>query len=229
MKKLSVYMTRTEKILGWIYLFVQLLVLPEILVLGNLLLGSPLSDAELNFVFFCLNFICVTVIFHRFLAASAKVSFSAPWRCLRSAFLGFVLYWLLNFAVSILIAVVYPDFSNVNDASISTLVQENSQLMTFGTVLLVPLVEEVLYRGLIFRGLYERNRAVAYIVSTAAFGALHVVSYIGLYEPLHLIMCFIQYIPAGLCLAWAYVRADSVWAPVLIHITINQIGILSMR
>lgn len=229
MKKLTVSMTKIETILGWIYLPIQLIAIPLLLVIVNLLLGGPLSEAEINFVFFCLNFICVTVIFRHFLGESAKHALSDPFRCLRSAFFGFILYWVLNLVLGFIILKLYPVFFNVNDDSISGLVQENSALMTFGTVLLVPVAEEVLYRGLIFRGLYNRNHLAAYIVSTAAFGALHVVNYIGLYEPLHLLLCFVQYIPAGLCLGWAYARADTIWAPILMHITINQIGILSMR
>lgn len=221
-------MTKIETILGWIYLPLQLLIIPALIVLVNLLLGSPLSDAEVNFVFFCINFICITGIFWRFLRDSAKVALKNPFRCLQGAFFGFVLYWLLNIALGYIIMLLYPAFYNVNDSSIDALVQENSVLMTFGTVLLVPIAEEVLYRGLIFRGLYNRSRIAAYTVSAAAFAALHVVGYIGFYEPLHLLLCFMQYLPAGLCLGWAYARADSICAPILIHITVNQLGILSM-
>lgn len=229
MKKLTICLTRTEMLAGLIYLPVQILVLPVVLVLINMLLGSPLSDVHLNFIFFCVDFICITVIFHRFLGSSAKLSFAQPWHCLRSAFFGFILYWLGSFLVNIMIIFVYPDFSNVNDASIMELTQQNYTLMAIGTVLLVPVVEETLYRGVVFGSLYKRSRVAAYTVSTLVFSALHVVGYIGLYEPLHLLMCLLQYIPAGLCLCWAYVRADSIWAPILIHMTINQIGVLSMR
>lgn len=228
MRKLSVTMTRTEKILGWIYLPLQLLVIPSVIFLVNLLIGNPLSDAESNFIFFCVNFICITLIFRRFLIQSAKVAIRTPFRCLQGAFLGFILYWVLSIVIGYVIMALYPDFYNVNDSSIGSMVQENSTLMAFGTVLLVPITEEVLYRGLIFRGLYNHSRFAAYAVSTAVFAALHVVGYIGMFEPLHLLLCFVQYLPAGLCLGWAYARADSIWAPILIHITINQLGIISM-
>ncbi len=222
-------MTKTETICGWIYLVLQLLILPVILVLVNLLLGNPLSDASLNFVFFALNFICVTVIFRRFLLDSLRQALATPFRCLRSAFFGFILYYILSFLISFVILYIAPDFSNVNDESIADMTQDNFALMSIGTVLLVPPVEEVFYRGLIFRGLYNRSRVAAYIVSTLVFCAIHVTGYIGLYDPLTLLLCFLQYIPAGLCLGWAYARADSIWAPILMHITINQIAMSAMR
>ena len=229
MKKLTVSLTQNERIWGCLYLAVQIIALPAAVQFINLILGSPLSDAQLNFVFFCINFICITVIFHRFLVNCGKISLSQPWLCLRYTGQGLLLYWLGSFLIGLLIAAVYPDFSNINDESIAYMTQQNYTLMSFGTVLLVPVVEETLYRGVVFGMLYEHSRVAAFIVSSLAFAALHVVSYIGYYEPLYLLVCFIQYIPAGLCLAWAYVKADSIWAPILMHITINQIGILSMR
>ena len=109
------------------------------------------------------------------------------------------------------------------------MVQENYTFLAFGTVLLVPVAEEALYRGLIFGQIYNRNRLAAYIISSVVFAAIHVISYIGLYEPIHLMLCLLQYLPAGLCLGWAYANSDTIWAPILMHITINQISILSMR
>ncbi|MBQ8360158.1 MAG: CPBP family intramembrane metalloprotease [Oscillospiraceae bacterium] len=229
MKNLSIFMTRTERILGFSYLPVQILLLPVVLVQGNLILGSPLSAAQLNFILFALDFICITVIFRRFLLQSLRQALSVPWRLLRYAGAGLLLYWIGSFVVNFFILTVYPDFSNVNDASISELTQQNYTLMSVGTVLLVPVTEETLYRGLIFGSIYKRSRIAGYAVSALIFAALHVVGYIGYFTPVHLLLCFLQYIPAGLCLAWAYVMADTIWAPILMHIAINQMGVLAMR
>ena len=38
-------------------------------------------------------------------------------------------------------------------------------------------------------------------------------------------MAFLQYLPAGLCLAWAYTKADTIFAPILIHAIINAVSI----
>lgn len=228
MKKLSVSLTTREVIFGWIFLPTQLLLIPTIIVLINMIYGNPLNDAESNFIFFAVNFVCAAIIFWHFLNSNGKIALQNPINCLKSALFGFGLYWLLNIVVANVIMVLYPDFYNVNDASIDSMVAENSTLMIIGSVLLVPLTEEVLYRGLIFGSLYNRHPVLAYVISVAAFSLLHIIGYVGLYEPFHLLMCFLQYIPAGICLAWAYARADSIWAPILIHMTVNQIGMLSM-
>ena len=229
MNKLSVSVSRTEMILGLCYIPLQLLVIPVIVVIGNLVLGNPFSDVQVNFVLFCIDFICVTVIFHKFLLRSLKLSFTMPWRIFRFAGLGFLLYWAGNFVINFIIIALNPDFTNVNNDSIAELTQQNYSLMAVSTVLLVPITEETIYRGVVFGKIYERNPIAGYIVSVAIFSALHVVGYIGSFPATHLLMCFLQYIPAGIALAWAYTKADSIWAPILMHIAINQVSILAMR
>ena len=229
MKKLSVRFTKLELILGWIYMVLQLLALPLLFNLANILLGEPMNMAELNFCFFCFNFLCATIIFRKYLLGNLKIFFARPLRSLFSAVIGFVGYWAISFVLSMIIFMIYPDFSNVNDDTISIMVQENFALMSIGTVVLVPITEELLFRGLIFRGIYNRSRFWAYAISAVAFSLPHVVGYIGMFDPLLLLLCFVQYLPAGLCLSWAYARADSIFAPVLMHMVINLIGMFAMR
>ena len=102
---------------------------------------------------------------------NAKQLFAAPFRCLRYAGAGLLLYWLGSFLINLIIIGVYPDFSNVNDESIAALTSENYELMAIGTVLLVPIVEETLYRGVVFSKLHGRSPVLAYIVSTLVFDA----------------------------------------------------------
>ena len=229
MRKTITAPNKAETIGGFIFLAVQLLVLQTALLFINMLLPVPMTEAMLNFLFFSINFISVAVIFRKFLIRCGKNALSAPLACLKTAFLGFVAYWISSIFISALINSVYPEFFNVNDSNLSQMTQDNFLLMAIGTVLFVPVAEETLYRGLIFGKLYNTSPILAYIISTLAFAALHIVGYIGLYEPAHLLLCLLQYIPAGFCLGWAYAKANSIWAPVFIHISINLIAILSMR
>lgn len=228
MKKLSVITTSKERLWGWIYLALQLLILPSLLYLCNIFFNFQLSDTEINFLFFALNFTCVTVIFHRFILENGKKALSSPLKVITTAISGYVVYTLLSYLLSTLIVSLYPEFYNVNDDYISGLVTNDFNLMIVGTVLLVPITEEVLYRGLIFSGLYNRSRVLAYIVSILAFAALHVINYIGAYSPLHLLLCFLEYLPAGFCLAWAYAKTDSIWTPILMHTLVNFIAVSVM-
>ena len=229
MNNLSVSLNKKEVIFGVIYMLVQLFVLPSLLTWGNWLLGSPLSVVQLNFVFFALNFIVITVAYRRFLIENLKMLVKHPWWVLRFAGAGLLLYWVGNFLVSMLIMQLSPSFTNANDQSIMELTQDNVILMSVGTVLLVPVVEETLYRGVLFGAIYRKNAFLAYTLSTVVFSSLHIIGYLGVYSPLELLLSFLQYVPAGLCLAWSYQKSDSIWAPILIHIAVNQMGNLAMR
>ena len=229
MKKLSVSLSKKEVVFGVLYMLAELLVLPTLLTWGNWLLGNPLSVAQLNFVFFALNFIVITVAYRHFLIQNLKMLLENPWRVLRYAGAGLLLYWVGNFLVSILILQLSPSFTNANDESILQMTQDNLMLMTVGTVFLVPVVEETLFRGVLFGSLYQKNSFWAYVLSTILFSGIHIIGYLGAYTPLELFLSFLQYVPAGLCLAWSYEKADSIWAPILIHIAVNQMGNLAMR
>ena len=217
--------TGQETIAGFCYLAFQMLVLPMILSWCNLQLSHPLNEAELNFVFYLVNFIAILVIFHDFLSKALTRVFQHPIQFAEAVILGAVAYYGLFWLTNTLISLLIPGFSNHNDESIMAMLSANRLLMLVGTVVLVPITEECLFRGLIFRNLYGKSRWAAYIVSILAFSAIHILGYIGIYSPGELLMAFLQYLPAGLCLGWAYIRGGTIFAPIVIHSLVNYISI----
>lgn len=229
MKNLSVSLSRKEKVLGWIYYPAQLLIVPLLIQFIGLKMGFPPNGLFVNFIYFAVNFLAIGLIFFRYLKENGKIALQRPGRCVSSAAIGLGIYFGLSQAVTILIMFVDPDFFNVNDAALGGMIQENFGLMAVGTVLFVPVAEEALYRGLFFSQVYNRSPIAAYLISTCVFAAIHVIGYIGQYQPLQLALCFLQYVPAGIALGFAYARADSIWASILMHTTINLIGVFAMR
>ena len=217
--------TKQETIGGFAYLLFELFLLPGILAWINGQLAHPLNAAELNFVFYMVNFIAILVIFHDFLSRALTEVFQHPIRFAEAVILGFVAYYALNWGVTKLVGLLVPGFSNYNDQAISGMLGTNRLLMLIGTVILVPPVEECLFRGLVFRNLYGKSRWAAYIVSILAFAVIHIIGYIGTYSPVELLMAFLQYLPAGLCLAWAYIRGGTIFASIVIHAAINYVSI----
>lgn len=221
--------TPNETVFGFLYFALQLLVIPGILLAVNMILPSPLSEAAINIVFFAINFVAVLLIFHKLLRADWLVLRAYPWQVLRFAALGLVIYMVGNTLFGWLTLLLDPDFVNINDASIYLMVQDHYVLMTIGTVVLVPVAEECFYRALFFRTLYDKYPVVSYVVSMVIFSIAHVAAYVTLAEPFTLFLCFLQYLPAGFALAWSYRRSGSIFAPILIHMAVNQTGMLLMR
>ena len=231
MKKsnLSISLTGREVAAGWVYLAFEVLLLPYLLGVLNRHLAHPMSNAELNFAYFGLNFLACLWIFHDFLGRNAAMMSKYPIYFFQAVVLGLAAYYACTWGVNQVIRLIDPDFVNANDASIAAMMGSGRFLMTVGTVVLVPLAEECLFRGLIFRNIYPTSRWAAYLVSIAVFAAVHIVGYITSYSPLGLLLCFLQYLPAGLCLAWAYTKADTIFAPILVHTVINALAIFALR
>ena len=214
-----------ESIWGACYLLFQLMALPSFLYWANGQVSVPLNETELNFLYYMVNFFAVLLIFHNFLGRSLSQLLQHPIDALQAAILGFVAYYACFYTMEWVIGLVLPGYSNYNDASISALSQGNYFLMFIGTVILVPPVEECLYRGLIFRNLYKKSHWAAYCVSIAAFACIHIMGYIDVYPVRDLIIAFIQYIPAGLWLAWSFIKGESIFVPIFIHAAVNFITI----
>lgn len=228
-KTLSVYPSKKELFWGTFYMLLELFGLSYILMYLGSLLPIPLSPEKLNVVFFIVNFGATTLIFRKFIKRTlldakgrlAAISFAA--------IRGFLLYWAGNILVGMLILRLKPDFINVNDANISAMTEANFIPMAICAIFFVPVAEELLFRGILFAGLYKRSRIIAFLVSTAVFSAIHVMGYVGMYPWDTLLLCFIQYIPSSLALGWAYAKSSSILSPLLMHIAINAIGVYAMR
>jgi len=227
--KITISMTRGEVYYGFVYLIVQFFLLPPVISLILPFLPATINDAQLNFFYYLLNFTAITVIFRKFLWQNLERIGMYPGYLFRVVLLGLARYIVLNTLVGSLLMTLDPSYFNANDSAIAEMVQSELPLIAAGTIILVPPAEECLFRGLIFGNLRKYNRAIAYFVSVTAFSVIHITGYIGVYTPLQLLIAFLSYLPAGLCLGWAYEKADTIFAPILIHAVVNAMAIYGMR
>ena len=218
-----------ELIRGGIYLILFITVLPWLVPAAAYLLAPGLNTAQVNFLFFTINFTATTVIFRNFFFRSLGEAFRVPGQTIWSAVWAYLGVLTLGGLVSSLILRLEPNFANVNNMAIQTMASEDFLLMGIGAGFLAPIAEELLFRGLIFRSLYDRSPPAAHLISMALFSAIHVSGYIGAYEPKLLVLCFMQYLPAAYCLNFAYRRSGTIAAPILTHMLVNLMSLLAMR
>ena len=64
-------------------------------------------------------------------------------------------------------------------------------------------MEEVLFRGLVFGGLREKSRWIAYLASCLLFALLHVWQFAVVNRDIAYFLLMVQYLVPGLVLAWA--------------------------
>lgn len=219
-------MERFEKTAGWVYFPIYLLLLSVLLVSIFAMLGADVESAEtqlhMNFVYGAINFLIVGLIFRRYLRKSAQNVKNAPGRFFIAVAVGFAIYFGGTLAMESLTEWLSPGIENVNDAALGTLSDFGSAEFAVYTVLLAPLAEECLFRGLIFGTV--RRRFWAYFISILVFSAVHVMGYLSLYPAYTLFLCFLQYLPASFGLAWALEYSGSIWADVSVHVLANAMA-----
>lgn len=222
-------LSRKELTWGTRYLLFQFVFLPRLLNALNWALGAPLSAAMSNLLYFSINFIAVLVIFRQYLLQFFTLEWEDIGRIAAIAVIFFGIYEAASWCIGWLLMQIQPQFFNINDQNVAALTDQNFLIMFLGTVILVPVAEETFFRGLLFRGLYDRSPAAAWITSTAVFSLIHIINYIGVYPAATLALCFVQYLPAGICLAAAYRLSGSIITPIAIHTAVNLLGILALR
>jgi membrane protease YdiL (CAAX protease family) len=226
MKKLPVTMSQKEFEYGIGLLAFQRLFLPTILVVIFSLLSMSSAMAELNGLYFFINFVSTLILFRNFLWAELGEAVAKPKQVVSSVAIAFGIYYVLSSYLALLIQWLDPAFSNLNDASIDAMTESQFALMAVGTVLFVPPAEELLFRGVLFNKIYEKHPILAWILSITLFSLIHIIGYIGEYSPLGFALAFLQYLPAGIALCFSYVRSGTIFAPILLHTTINTLAIV---
>lgn len=210
------------------YLLFQVLVLPTLLTLIFFLLDLPLDNSRLNLLYYTVNFAALVGIFWRFLRDSLRHALENIGTVLITTAVGFLAYRFSSTLVDITICTLFPDFFNVNDANIATMAQGQLPLWAFATIVLVPPAEELIFRGALFGSFYSKHKILAWILSVLGFALVHVTGYIGQYSWDRLLICMVQYLPAGICFAAAYRKSGNIFTPILMHAAVNSIAMLSM-
>jgi len=94
-------------------------------------------------------------------------------------------------------------------------------------IFLAPLVEEPVFRGAVFGGLYRYGRPLAYGASMLLFSLYHVWGY-ALQDPVYWVY-LLQYLPVSWLLCRCYERCNSIWGSIFFHMTVNAVSISALN
>lgn len=224
MKKLPVTLSQTEFQRGLCLLLFQQLVLPELMAVLVFALHLSPTSAELNFIYFLINYLSCLFVFRKFLWAELEIALEKTAHILISVAISYGLYYVLSTGIAYLIDWIDPEFSNLNDAYIGSMSQQQFALMAVGTVILVPPAEELLFRGVLFNRVYIKHPVAACLLSIVSFSLIHLIGYIGQYSPLTFFLAFLQYLPAGIALCFAYICSGTIFASILFHTIVNALA-----
>ncbi len=202
---------------------------------GFALLLMPLFDLETEYgatwfqiANFCATFVLTALCFLPFLKQS--LGFTMLRRLPLQILMGYGMYYVMALAVSIIVMVlklVYMEPTvNVNQDTITQLLNYAPTPMILCTCLLVPVTEECLVRGVIFAPLCRKRPLLAYVLSSVTFSVLHLLASIGQMTPINMIENFLTYLPSGIALGWMYQRTGTIIGPIALHCTVNTVSVL---
>lgn len=118
-----------------------------------------------------------------------------------------------------------PDAISSNQEIINSLLEHHILLMFIQTVLFAPILEELLFRGLIFHTLYTKSKFLAHFVTAFLFGFLHVYQAVLLGDISQMIY-IISYGAMGLSFSIAYEKRNTICSAILLHMTNNLIALI---
>ena len=161
-----------------------------------------------------------------FLRRSFDTLLDNTFGCIKAYFLGWIIYFALALALGAILQAFSLTDINPNNQTIEQLLGQQRSYIIVMTVFLAPIVEECIFRGGLFCGLYRKNRWVAYAVSIAVFSLYHVWQY-ALIDVRYLLYA-LQYIPASFVLCWMYEKSGTIWTPILFHMSFNAMTLYVM-
>ncbi|MCP8617829.1 CPBP family intramembrane glutamic endopeptidase [Salirhabdus salicampi] len=139
----------------------------------------------------------------------------------RNASVGYVLKWsllgiVMAFFTQYFVALFEIYVLNIDAASENTIgmmeIARQSPIFLIVLALLAPILEELVFRKVIFGSIYKRTNSflIAAVISALIFGVLH-----GEFEHL------LRYASMGIVFAYLYVKTKRIIVPIVAHMSMN--------
>ena len=219
-------MTPTQTVLGWIYVVLHAAVLPVLISLYAAFSPNPVDAGRYNLLYYGIGVLFVLCVMLRYLRRAFDVLLDNLRVCLLCIVVAMMIEYALSTAATLILLLAEPleELDNPNNAVIMDLAAKNYGLIKGLTIFIAPIVEEVLFRGVVFGSIRPKSRGWAYVVSVAVFALYHVWEYVVAEQDLSQLIYVVQYIPASVALAWAYERSGSIWTSVFFHMGFNALS-----
>ena len=222
-------MPKPNKIAGFIYLPVHIFILPLLLGMLAYYVQGGMSEITINIIYYAIGFVfCLTVMW-RYLRSSFDVLLDNLQRSLVSLLTSYFIYWMLSAVAGVLLLWLLGDqLLNPNNNAVAEIASQSPGPMIGLAVFIGPIVEEVLFRGVVFGSLRKKSRFLAFAVSMAAFALYHVWQFALVAMDWKMLLYVIQYLPVGYALGWLYEKTSCIWMCIALHMMINALSLLLM-
>ena len=216
-------LSRSQMRIGWCWLVIHAVALPFILSAFAEFAETPMSEGQVNLLYYVISFAFVMLFLGKFLRRSFDVLCDRIVFCLVVMVSGVVVYYALSYLAALILVLAeggLPE-ENPNNAAIAGVALRDFGIMRAVSIFIAPIVEEVLFRGVAFGSMRKYSRFSAYVISIALFCIYHVWQYVLVSEDWTLLIYMVQYIAPGFVLARIYERSGSIWPAIFFHMGVN--------
>lgn len=218
-------MKKSEYIAGTIYLPLHIFAMPILLGIFAFVSPGTLTEMQANSIYYLTGLLVILVFMRDFLKRSFDILLDNILRSTMAVLSAYVVEMLLSYIVTIIMILLLGDLENPNNANVVQLAEGNFRAIVILSVITGPIVEEVLFRGVLFGGISRKNRIAAYIISIVLFAVYHLWQYFVTAPDIMILVYALQYVPMGFALAWCYERSGSIWSPIIFHMLSNAISL----
>ena len=185
---------------------------------------EELPVAESNVVYYLISVLLGFALFSGLWKRNLDRLLTRPGRNLASVAAGLAA-WI---ALDLLVRQIPLPVRNPNESGYALEYLLSPRATGLIVVVLMPMVEELLFRGVLFGGVRRYSRGAAYLLSAGLFALYCVWQFAFSYGRLDLcyLLLAVQYLPAGVLLSWCYERGGSLWSAVLLHMAVNGLTLL---
>lgn len=135
------------------------------------------------------------------------------------------LIYLANLLMNLLILFIYGSNTSGNQELIETGFAVLPVLYTFTAVIFAPIVEEILFRGVLYQELRNKNNYwVPIIISSLSFGLIHTLPMFLMSNNYSEFLFLIVYTMMGYLITRAYEKTGTIWASIGVHFMNNLIA-----
>ena len=218
-------MSKAQSILGWCYLPMHIVVIPLLSGLLAYFSPEPVDETAVNVAYYTIGLVFTLFVMGSWLRRDFDTLLDNWSRCLLCMLFAYAVYWALSFVTAALLLWSEGEVVNPNNEAVMEMSGGGYGPLRGLAIFIAPLVEETLFRGVVFGSLRRRGwRIPAYVVSIAAFSIYHIWQYVLLYADASLFIYALQYIPVSAALAWVYDRSGTIWSSIFFHMLINLIA-----
>ena len=218
-------LTRAEEGRGWVFFALYVLAFPFLMGLVQRSFGGELPVAEASVIYYLLSVTLVFLVFWSFL----KNGFYLLLDWLPENLFAFVTGLVGGEILTFLANLIPLPVQNPNLMSYPEQYYFAPAATVFILVVLMPLVEEPLFRGVLFTTARSYSKVLGYVLSVGVYALYCAAQFVYAYGMLDLryLLLMIQYVPMALALTWCYDRGGSIWSAIALHMAFNGFTLLS--